>query len=532
MRTAIYARVSSERQERERTIGSQLEVLRAYAAENQLQVVETFADEGYSGARLDRPSLDRLRDAAERGEFEVVLVLCADRLARKFVLQALIMEELEQFAVKLIYLEGGAADDPLSKLTHQITGAVAEFERAKITERYRRGKLYRARRGEIVSPDVPYGYTRIPRRDGVAAHADVNPTQAAVVRRIFDDYVQRGLTVRQIAKTLTLERVPTPGSSGQWSWSTVDRILSEESYIGTYYYNRRHCVPVPGTPGQKRQRYKCTLRPKEEWIPISVPPIVDLTTFHKAGERAREHQAFAPRNLKEQAYLLRKLVRCGRCGSGCSATTSKQISGGAQHTSHYYVCIRKHSGYLKQERCTHRHIRANVLDEWVWEEVSQRLQNPTLVLDAYQQHQAKRRESTEDEPGEATQRLDIQIKSANRELSRLLDAYQEGAIELSELQKRRRLVDTKLETLGREKGVLRNLAEEQKKETDIKTALEEFATLVSHNLKHISFENQQKLLRLVLDKVVVKDWRVDLYYKIPLPRPVDPPPGQKVSSQF
>ena len=532
MRTAIYARVSSERQQRERTIESQLEVLRAYAADNQLPVIEEFADDGYSGARLDRPSLDRLRDAAVRGEFEVVLVLCADRLARKFVLQALIMEELEQFGVKLIFLEGGAADDPLSKLTHQITGAVAEFERAKITERYRRGKLYRARCGEIVSPDVPYGYTRIPRRDGVPAHAEVDATEAAVVRRIFHDYVERGLTVRQIAKVLTLERIPTPGGGGQWAWSTVDRMLGEEAYIGTYYYNRRHCVPVDGKPGQKRQRYRCTVRPKEEWIPISVPPIIDLTTFHKAAERGRENQAFAPRNLKVQAYLLRKLVRCGRCGSTCSATTSKQTYKGTTHASHYYVCWRKHSGYLKQERCTHRQIRADVLDEWVWEEVSHRLQNPNLVLDGYHQHQAKRLESTQDEPGEATQRLDTQIKSANRELSRLLDAYQEGAIELAELQKRRRLVDAKLETLRREKDMLTKLVDEQKQETDVKTALKEFAMLVAHNLKHMSFENQQKLLRLVLDKVVVKDWRVDLYYKIPLPRSADHPPKKKVSSQF
>ena len=227
MRTAIYARVSSERQERERTIDSQLEALRSYAAENQLQVVEEFTDEGYSGARLDRPSLDRMRDAAERGEFDAVLALCADRLARKFVLQALIVEEMEQFGVKLIFFEGGSADDPLSKLMHQITGAVAEFERAKITERYRRGKLYRARQGEIVSPDVPYGYVRIPRRDGVPAHAEVDPTQAAVVRRIFHDYVERSLTVRQIAKALTLERIPTPGGGG----SAKHQLLTEEVHL-------------------------------------------------------------------------------------------------------------------------------------------------------------------------------------------------------------------------------------------------------------------------------------------------------------
>src|SRR5215831_13093146 len=139
MRVAIYARVSSERQAKEHTVGSQLEALRAYVAQNQMQLVEEFTDEGYSGARLDRPALDRMRDLAEQGGFDVLLTYCADRLARKFVLQALILDG------KVIFLEGGAADDPLSKLMHHITGAVAEFERAKITERYRRGKLYRAR---------------------------------------------------------------------------------------------------------------------------------------------------------------------------------------------------------------------------------------------------------------------------------------------------------------------------------------------------------------------------------------------------
>jgi len=148
MRAAIYARVSSEKQEKEHTIGSQLEALRNYAAQHGMNIVEEFTDEGYSGARLDRPALDRMRDLAERRGFEVLLTYGTDRLARKFVLQALLLEEMERFGVKAIFLEGGAVDDPLSKLMHQITGAVAEFERAKITERNRPGRLYRARCGE------------------------------------------------------------------------------------------------------------------------------------------------------------------------------------------------------------------------------------------------------------------------------------------------------------------------------------------------------------------------------------------------
>src|SRR5436309_13515033 len=209
MRVAIYARVSSERQEKEHTIGSQLEALRNYAAQNGMELVEEFTDEGYSGARLDRPALDRMRDLAERRGFEVLLTYCTDRLARKFVLQALILEEMERFGVKTIFLEGGAVDDPLSKLMHQITGAVAEFERAKITERYRRGKPYRARCGEIGSPDVPYGNVKVTRWDGVPAAAEIKGDEGLVGRGMFDSYVNQDLTVRQIAKQLTLDRTPT-----------------------------------------------------------------------------------------------------------------------------------------------------------------------------------------------------------------------------------------------------------------------------------------------------------------------------------
>jgi site-specific DNA recombinase len=347
------------------------------------------------------------------------------------VLQALILDELEQLGVKTIFLEGGAADDPLSKLMHQITGAVAEFERAKITERYRRGKLYRARCGEIVSPDVPFGYVKIPRRDGVPAHAEIQEAEALVVRRIFDAYVKQDLTVRQIAKQLTLDRTPTARiGGGQWSWSAVDRILREEAYIDTYYYNRKHCVPIEGGYGKKRQRFKCTLRPKEEWIPISVPPIIDLATFHAAAGRARENEAFSPRNLQEGGYLLRKLVRCGRCGCSCSALTSKQTYGGKVHSNHYYGCLRTTSGFLKQERCSQRRSRADVLDELVWEEVSTRLQDPALVLEAYQAHKAQRRDLSSEDGTEKDVRLKEQIKLVNKELSRLLDAYQCGALEL------------------------------------------------------------------------------------------------------
>src|SRR5215831_5851852 len=527
MRVAIYVRVSSERQEKEHTIGSQLEALRNYAAQNGMEIVEVFTDEGYSGTRLDRPALDRMRDLAERRGFEGLLTYCTDRLARKFVLQALILEEMERFGVKTIFLEGGAADDPLSKLMHQITGAVAEFERAKIVERNRRGKLYRARCGEVVTWRAPFGYVRIPRRDGVAPHVEIDENKAVVVRRIFNLYAKQGLTVRLIAKQLTLQGTPAPGGGQEWNFNTVDRILHNEAYVGTLYYNRHDCAAIEGTHGHKRPSCQRILRPKEEWIPISIPPIIDLETFHQAGIRVKDNQRFSPRNLQEDAYLLRRLVRCGHCGLSCRVSSNTANP----NCSHDYVCPGTKNPFLIEKRCSQRCIGADALDELVWKEVSARLQDPDLVLEAYQECRIHRKDGEEAGLSEQGQKLATQIKLANTEMARLLDAYQAGAIELPELQKRRRLVDAKLYTLHREKELLEKMAREQKQESDVQRDLEEFRALVSDRAQHSSFEDKQKLMRMVLDKVVVRDWRVDVHYNITLSRPAASR-KEKVSTNF
>ena len=308
----------------------------------------------------------------------------------------------------------------------------------------------------------------------------------------------------------------------------IDRILHDEAYIGTFYHNRYNCVTVEGVQGQKRPSVKCTLRPREEWIPISVPSIIDLETFHQAGMRVRDNQKFSPRNLQEPAYLLRQLVRCGHCGVNCSAIT---VGRTARRPSHYYFCARKNKTFLRDQRCPQRHIGADVLDELVWEEVSMRLQDPDLVLEAHRECKAHGMDREEARSSEQMQKLASQIKLTNTEKTRLLDAYQAGALELAELQERRRLVDAKLDTLRREKELQEKIAREHNQEGDVRRGLEEFAALVLSRLQRFSFEEKQKLLRTVLDKVVVQDWRVDVHYNIPLPRPSNPI-EQEVSTNF
>lgn len=209
---AIYARVSTARQEQEATIESQMAALTEYAATEGYQVADRhrFIDQGVSGARLDRPALDRLRDLAAEQAFAVVLCLSPDRLARSYVYQRLVLDELEAAAVRVIFLsQPDLPDSPQTELLLGIQGLFAEYERAVISERMRRGKLHRLRTGQLVSPHAPYGYRYRPVSEPDGGRWLVVSHQAAVVRDIFLWYTT-GRTIPQIVAHLNQEPIPAP----------------------------------------------------------------------------------------------------------------------------------------------------------------------------------------------------------------------------------------------------------------------------------------------------------------------------------
>ncbi|HZE14818.1 MAG TPA: recombinase family protein, partial [Mycobacterium sp.] len=223
MRAGLYARVSTERQAERGTIGSQLALLREHIAAAGDELAGEYVDDGHSGARLDRPGLDALRDAAEAGLIERVWCLSPDRLARAYAYQVLVLDELDRFGVSVVFTDspGLAADDPQAILLTQVQGVIAEYEKAKIAERYRRGKLFRARAGEVVTWKASYGYRRIARSAATgAAHHEVYEPEAAVVRRIFTDRAA-GTTVREICRRLNADGVPSPTGKPTWGHSTL-----------------------------------------------------------------------------------------------------------------------------------------------------------------------------------------------------------------------------------------------------------------------------------------------------------------------
>src|SRR4249920_12873 len=199
---AIYARVSSKRQAKDQTIGSQTQALREHAAQSRLEVPEdwVFADEGHSGATLIRPGLEALRDLAAQGCLDVVLVHSPDRLARKFAYQALLIEELARCGVRVEFVKGPRGDSPEDQLMVQFQGMFAEYEKAQIMERYRRGKAHRAQTGSVnVLSGAPYGYRYLRKTPHAPAGYEIVAHEAVLVREVYRRYTDEGDSIADLA---------------------------------------------------------------------------------------------------------------------------------------------------------------------------------------------------------------------------------------------------------------------------------------------------------------------------------------------
>jgi site-specific DNA recombinase len=515
VRVATYARVSSESQEARGTIGSQLEALREKLSQLGHEIVQEYKDDGYSGARLDRPGLDALRDAAELGIFEQVWCLTPDRLARSYAYQILITDELARYDVQICFLDAPPVrDDPEATLLVQVQGVIAEYEKAKIAERNRRGRLFRARAGEIVYRLVPYGYRRIPRGVGGPAHLEIYEPEAVVVRGIFDDFIAGGLSMRRICRQLYEDGVLSPTGKSAWSIACLSKMLSNPTYMGRARYNQHQALPP--TTGRKSTRNK--LRPPEEWIEIAVPTIVTEEVFEAAQRVSRDHSYFSPRRSRPDQWLLRRLVVCGHCGvkTHCQGTV-----GSSGRELRYYVCNRRRSLEAggPERACPQPSTRAEELDALVWEQLCQALLHPGLLLQGEATLSARSPQPDDELLSAQLARLDRRLQEIESERRRLTDLYQMGALELTEFQTRNREVVGRRQKLQREREELTSRRKELAAHNRLAGRVNAFAGRVRHGMESLDFEGRQRLVRLLVEEVRVTGPKVEIHVRMPLDEP-------------
>jgi site-specific DNA recombinase len=526
---AIYARVSSTRQAKEQTIHSQTAALLVHAEQQGLDVPPewVFEDEGYSGATLVRPALERLRDLVCQVPVEVVLCHAPDRLARRYAYQALLIEELARAGTEVRFLNGPVGDRPEDALLVQFQGMIAEYEKAQIIERTRRGKTHRARAGVVnVLSGAPYGYRYVRKSDHAEARYEVCEPEASVVRELFGRYIQDGASIADLARWLTQQQLPTRTGKARWDRSTVWGMLRNPAYAGraafakTMRTEQRARLTRPARlAGRSSSRNPVTCdRPPEQWVQIAVPAIVSEETFQLAARRLADNQRFAARNTKVPS-LLQGLAACQACGYAYYRTSTRT----ATRRLYYYRCLGSDDyRYPGGRRCANLPVRADYLDQVVWEQVTGLLADPTRIRAELDRRLGELQAAN---PTTATKaRLQREQTRTATAISRLVEAYQEQLLSLAELRERMPALRAKEQTLRAQLDALEAELVDQETYLQLAETLEGFLARLRGKADTASVPQRQRVLRLLVKEILIGPERVVIRHRIPITSP-EPAPG-------
>lgn len=493
MRAVTYSRVSTEDQADNYSIPTQLEAIHKYASERDTQIIKDCIDAGVTGAILDRPALNELRELIRSGQVDAVVAYDPDRLSRDFIHLMILASEFDKAGVELHFVTQSVGKTPEDKMLFGMKGLFSEFERTKIMERTARGRMQMAREGSQPGGKPIYGYKL------VEGKHIINEKEARVIRMVFEWLSKDGFTLTKVQSRLNKMGIPTRNGGKFWYRGVLQRIARNEAYAGRWYYNKRVEVHQNGKTARV-QRFKS----KEHWILVSIPAIISEETFETAQRQLERNANFSSRNTKRQ-YLLSGLIVCGKCSHNYSARTMK--NGKA-----YYGCNSKMS-HITPVSCKTPYVRGEVIEPLVWDAVNELLSQPKLIINQVKQ-QNKRNGNGYLEASLQTVNQSIERKTL--QVDRLLEAYKIGAINSQllkrEMDKIRGEQDKLIET---KQDIERQLQEAEKQELNA-DYIERFCKNISVVLGSLSFEDKRQVLREVIDKIVVNDNEVYIFGIIPI----------------
>jgi site-specific DNA recombinase len=534
VRPALYARVSSDQQAEEGTIASQVADLEDRIGRDglALEAELRFLDEGYSGSTLVRPALERLRDLAAAGAIDRLYVHSPDRLARKYAYQVLLVDELHRCGVELIFLNRAFGQTPEDDLLLQVQGMVAEYERAKILERSRRGKRHAASRGSInVLSGAPYGYRYIGKREGAGqARYEIVLEEARVVRQIFTWVGQERCSLGEVCRRLRAQGVPSPQGKPYWDRTTVWGILKNPAYRGAAAFGktqigelRKRLRSQRGRPEQPRRAYSVYDTP-ERAIAIAVPALVSEELFAAVAEQLDENRRRQRQGRRGARYLLQGLLACQCCGY---AYYGKQVSPraakGKKRRYAYYRCTGTDAYRFGGQRvCHNKQVRTDLLEEAVWADVCALLKDPGRVEAEYERRLNGKDSGKESKGG---RQLEVLIQKVKRGIARLIDAYGEGLVDKEEFEPRVRAFRERLARLEAEARQQQELEAQERELRLVVGRLQEFAERVKAGLEEADWSTRREIIRALVKRVEIGAEEVRVVYRVNLAPFADSPEG-------
>ena len=502
-RAAIYARVSDKSQDGEdkTSISEQTGEMEAYCESKGLTITARYQEVG-RGWSKKRPEFQRMLADAKHGRFDTIVCWKSDRLSRGMYPAAALMEVVEAHQIRL-----EAVMDAIDMKTFGLMAAIGKIELDNFRERSTMGKCGTAKQGRVPTGGLPYGY-----RIGDDGRPEVVEEQAEVVCRIFDMYVNEGMGSPSIAVRLTDEEVPTQTGKLLWRQSYIHYVLANATYTGTWVYGKeRHISTEDGT--------KSYDQPRETWIEVPVPPLVDEETWGRAQKLKKQRSRTAGRNTKV-LYLLQHLLKCGECGHNFHAKSTwrtTNVRNGKKYRydlptpRRYYKCNGMQSLRL---RCRERHyIRAERLEEPIWSEVKRVLQNPDLIVAGIDTLDSQEGGGLEEQIAQAERDL----RSIQMEEDRAIRLFVSGKITEAQLDHQRKFITERLESARAKLDDYRAREASGTEKRRLMETVLTWARNVGQGLDELTDEQRKEILQMVLEQVVIdRDNNVDITLAIPI----------------
>jgi len=510
---ATYARVSENPDENEQTIKNQSMIFNEFAGKNNWHIVQEYKDDDWSGDILERPALDKLRlDAKNKNRiWEAVLIYDPDRLARRYSYQELIMDELREAGVEVIFVTVPAPKNSEDKILHGVRGLFAEYERAKITERFRLGKLRKAREGHILTTKPLYGYSYIPKIGKIHGYYEINPEEARIVKMIFSWVGNDGMTLRGVVKKLhELGIKPRQSKRDVWNTGTLSTMLRHKAYIGEAHWGSSYAViperPLKNEKYKKNKKTSRRMRPEEEWIIIPVPVIIEPKLFEKAGRQLKENFKLCKRNKKNEYLLAGKIeCVCGRKRAGEGYYNKPNL---------YYRCEDRVLSFPLPPKCKKRGVNARIADDLVWKKIAELMSSPKLLTEQVNRWFKNRQSKAQSELVDIDA-LKKEVNALNKQIDRYNKGYGAGAFTLEQLKEYTVPLREKIDNLNTQIANAISVAQIQL-EIPNQLEMKVFAERARKTLENLSFTIKRAIILNTVEKVIASKQHLQVNGFLPL----------------
>ncbi|GFR32518.1 uncharacterized protein YlbG [Trichonephila clavata] len=509
---SLYARVSSGKQAQENTIASQVAALERQISVDGYELLREykFIDNGYSGSNLVRPNLEKLRDRVAEGKIDKIYIHSPDRLSRKYAYQMILLEEFQKAGAEAVFLNYEINDNPESQLLLQMQGMIAEYERAKIMERSRRGKIYAANKGCVsVMGGAPYGYRYIDKCTGVGqALFEINEEEADVVRKVFLWVGRERASIGEVCRRLNTMSIITRTGKKCWDRSVIWGMLKNPAYKGQAAFGKtkvgvklQHIRPQRHSCEQPKDNYSIYPVEKANWIYVKVPNIVNEDVFDIVQEQLAENRKIARTRERGAKYLLQGLIVCKCCRYAYYGSPVRNKRGEKVDHYAYYRCIGRDSYRFGGNKiCDNKHIRTDALETAVWEEVKHLLKNPNRILEEYKRKLSEFKRSSWDKKSDL---LEKQENKLQRGIARLIDSYAQEYISQEEFEPRVKAMKQSLKAIEEEKKRIFDQKKLKQELTLVVTNLEDFSSNITSNLDNADWITKRDIIRTLVKRIEI-----------------------------